>query len=73
MMLEAVRQVQRFDRFTEDNDPYGVRDFGTFDLAGERLPWEIDCYNRILDAASPDETNPAVTCRVLTIILASEC
>lgn len=53
MMLEAVRQVQRFDRFMEDTGPYGVRDFGAFDLVGERLPWEIDCYNRTLDAASP--------------------
>ena len=72
MMLEAVRTVQRFDRFTEDNDPYGAHDFGAFELAGERLFWKIDCYNRALDAGSPDDADPGVTCRVLTIMLASE-
>lgn len=70
--VEAVRRVIRFDNFTEDNDPYGTHDFGAFELAGERLFWKIECFNRALDAASPDEADPAVTCRVLTIMLASE-
>ncbi len=72
MVLEAVRAVQRFDRFTADNDPYGLHDFGAFSLAGERLFWKIDCYNRALDAGSPDDADSAVTCRVLTIMLAEE-
>jgi hypothetical protein len=72
IVLEAVKKVQRFDRFTEDNDPYGTHDFGAFEYAGERLFWKIDCYNRALDAGSPDDADPTVTCRVLTIMLASE-
>jgi hypothetical protein len=70
--LEAVRRVMRFDIFTEDNDPYCMHDFGAFELVGEKLFWKIDCFNRALDAASPDDADPAVTCRVLTIMLASE-
>jgi hypothetical protein len=69
---EAVRCVMRFDAFTEDNDPYCVHDFGAFELAGEKLFWKIECFNRALDAASPDDADPEVTCRVLTIMLASE-
>lgn len=72
MEPEIVRRVVRFNAFTDDNDPYGVHDFGAFELAGERLFWKIECFNRALDAASPDDADPDVTCRVLTIMLASE-
>lgn len=71
-IADVVRRVQRFDVFTEDNDPYGTHDFGAFDYAGERLFWKIDCYNRTMDAGSPNDADPALTCRVLTIMLASE-
>lgn len=71
-VADVVRRVQRFDAFTEDNDPYGTHDFGAFDYAGERLFWKIDCYNRAMDAGSPDDADPALTCRVLTVMLASE-
>lgn len=28
-----------------DNDPHGARDFGAFDLWGERVMWKIDYYH----------------------------
>jgi hypothetical protein len=31
-----------FDTFTNDNDPHRERDFGSFDLDGEKLFWKID-------------------------------
>jgi len=70
--LAAVSWVRSFTAFTADNDPYGEHDFGAFELAGERLLWKIDYYDGNLQFGSPDPADPHVTCRVLTIMLASE-
>jgi hypothetical protein len=66
-MLEAVAN---FDRFDEDNDPYGEHDFGALEIEGERLFFKIDYYDQSLSAHSPDASE--VTKRVLTIMLAEE-
>lgn len=71
-VADAVKVVRWFDVFTEDNDPYGTHDFGAFELYGDPLFWKIDCYNRTMDAGSPNDGDPEITCRVLTIMLASE-
>lgn len=77
--------VETFDAFTPDNDPYGERDFGVIyqgmdgvwstlrsvDVA-VTVFWKIDAYDRELRFGSEDPVNPAVTLRVLTIMLASE-
>jgi hypothetical protein len=39
---------------------------------GQRVIFKIDYYDRQRQAHSPDAANPAVTCRVLTIMLADE-
>ena len=67
-----LREIARFDRFTEDNDPHGEHDFGAFDQGDEKIFWKIDYYDRDLKGHSPDKANPDVTERVLTIMLASE-
>ena len=64
--------VQRYDRFTNCNDPHGVHDFGSFEFAGEKCFWKIDYYNKALDGGSEHPADPAQTTRVLTIMLASE-
>jgi len=64
--------VQSFDRFTPDNDPYGEHDFGLIEVAGEQVMFKIDYYDCALAGHSPDASDPAVTKRVLTIMLASE-
>lgn len=77
--------VETFDAFTPDNDPYGERDFGAIyqDSDGrwttaqparsaETVFWKIDAYDRDLQFGSKDPANPAVTRRVLTMMLASE-
>ncbi len=71
-ILLATRAVQTFSAFTDDNDPYGEHDFGAFDIAGDRLFWKIDYYDRDLRYGSNDPSDPSVTTRVLTIMLASE-
>lgn len=72
LMPEVIRAVAAFDKFTPDNDPYGEHDFGRLALAGHSLLWRIDYYDADMEFASSDPADPAVTTRVLTIMLASE-
>ena len=65
-------QVRWYDRFTPDNDPHGEHDFGSFRCAGETIFWKFDYYDLDLQMHSPDPSDPAVTTRVLTIMLADE-
>ena len=62
----------RHEDFTEDNDPHGEHDFGSFEMAGEKFFWKIDYFDLDLKFHSPDAANPDLTHRVLTIMLASE-
>ena len=64
--------VADFDDFSKDNDPYGEHDFGSLSLQGEVVFWKIDYYDRNLTNGSPDPTDPSVTIRVLTVMLACE-
>jgi Protein of unknown function (DUF3768) len=68
----AIAAVKAFTRFNGDNDPYGEHDFGALDVCDERVLFKIDYYDLTLQAHSPDQANPAITHRVLTIMLASE-
>jgi hypothetical protein len=68
----AVKAVREFSEFTEYTDPYGEHDFGSFTLDNAKLFWKIDYHDRALECGSPDPADPAVTRRVLTIMLAEE-
>lgn len=69
----TIRQlVASYDAFCEDNDPHGEHDFGNLTHRGEKVFWKIDYYDATLTAGSPDPADPAVTTRVLTIMLAQE-
>jgi hypothetical protein len=65
-------RVETFETWTPDNDPYGERDFGAFEIDGERVMWNIDYFDPTYERHSDDASNPAVTRRVLTIMLAHE-
>ena len=67
-----AERVRQFDDFSRDNDPRGEHDFGSFDYEGQKIFWKIDYYNPALDGGSEDPADPAVTVRVLTVMLASE-
>ncbi len=68
----VVDGIRAFSAFTKDNDPYGEHDFGSVTVGGQNVFWKIDYYDRDLSGGSPDPADEAVTCRVLTIMLASE-
>ena len=67
-----VEAVRKFDNFTYDNDPYGEHDYGSVVVGGNKVLWKIDYYDPDLQYGSPDPSNPDVTKRILTIMLASE-
>ena len=67
-----LAKVRAFDVFTEDNDPRGEHDFGAIDEGGVRYFWKIDYYDRDMTMGSDDPSDPAVTTRVLTVMLAEE-
>lgn len=62
--------VQGFNKFTEDNDPYGEHDFGSFKVAGNEVFWKIDYYTQDLSSGCYP-LDPECR-RVLTIMLAEE-
>ena len=80
--------IETYDAFDEGNDPHDERDFGCVyqlsdgrwtterprlrDDERERVFWKFDYYDRDLQFGSEDAANPAVTRRVLTIMLADE-
>ena len=84
MITEGVRRITgfraealaaalaNFKEFDLDNDPHGERDFGDLTLWGYDLLWKIDYYDTDLKYGSDDPANPAVTHRVLTVMLASD-
>ena len=67
-----VKTVQVFDDFCHDNDPWQEHDFGAFDAEGEKIFFKVDYYSKDLRGHSPDPSNPAVTERVITLMLAEE-
>jgi hypothetical protein len=67
-----LRRVREFEAFDQDNDPYGEHDLGVVEMGGVRYFWKIDCYDREMETLSPDPSDPSVTTRVLTVMLADE-
>jgi hypothetical protein len=71
-VIAIALKVITFKDFTHSNDPHGEHDFGLFEHNGQAIYWKIDYYTPDLKHASPDPSDPNATCRVLTIMLASE-
>ena len=67
-----VRTIATFDDFCIANNPHGEHDFGAFDYEGVEVFFKIDYFDRSLKYHSPDPTDPAVTVRVITVMLADE-
>ena len=72
VQARVIEMVRTFDAFTPDNDPYGERDFGSFEVDGEKVFFKFDYYDLSRAMHSEDAADPSKTERVLTIMLASE-
>ena len=67
-----VKTIAVFDDFCHANDPHEEHDFGSFEADGHMILFKIDYYDNELTYHSPDASDPAVTRRVITIMLADE-
>ncbi len=68
----VVKAITAFDNFCNENDPYTEHDFGALDVEGKKVFFKIDYYDKSFRAHSPDPSDPAVTERVITLMLAEE-
>lgn len=71
-MRSVYEAVLTFDDFTPDNDPHGEHDCAVQTVGDLKIIWKIDYYDRARQFLSPDPSDPKVTVRVLTVMLASE-
>jgi len=67
-----VKTIAIFDDFCTANDPHGEHDFGAFHFDGVEVFFKIDYFDKDFEFHSPDPGDPAVTKRVITIMLARE-
>jgi hypothetical protein len=71
-VARIVQTIAVYDDFCQANDPYGEHDFGAFEAGGAVIFFKIDYYDKALTYHSPDPSDPSVTERVITIMLAEE-
>jgi hypothetical protein len=71
-VARIVKTIEVYDDFCHANDPHEEHDFGAFDVDGKRVFFKIDYHDESLTVHSPDPSDPAVTKRVITIMLAEE-
>jgi hypothetical protein len=71
-IARMLAAVAAFDNFTDDNDPYGEHDCAILSVDGIQVLFKIDYFDRDLAFHSSDPSDPAVTERVMTVMLAEE-
>jgi hypothetical protein len=67
-----VKTIAVYDDFCHANDPHEEHDFGSFEADGQTIFFKIDYFDTTLTCHSPDPSDPCVTERVITIMLADE-
>jgi Protein of unknown function (DUF3768) len=69
---QIVKTIAVFDEFCHASDPHEEHDFGAFEVDGHIIIFKIDYFDQTMSILSPDPADPAVTQRVITIMLAEE-
>jgi hypothetical protein len=71
-VARIVKTIAVYDDFCHANDPYEEHDFGSFEVDGHTIFFKIDYFDSSRSYHSPDPSDPSVTERVITIMLAEE-
>jgi hypothetical protein len=72
-VARIVKTIAVYDDFCHANDPYEEHDFGSFEADGHTIFFKIDYFDNSRSYYhSPDPSDPSVTERVITIMLAEE-
>ena len=71
-VARIVKTIAVYDDFCHANDPYEEHDFGSFEADGQVIFFKIDYFDKQGGFHSPDPSDPSVTQRVITIMLAEE-
>ena len=71
-VARIVKTIGVYDDFCHANDPYEEHDFGVFEVDGRKIFFKIDYFDKSRLLHSPDPSDPSVTQRVITIMLAEE-
>jgi hypothetical protein len=71
-VARIVKTIAVYDDFCHVNDPYEEHDFGSFEVDQHKLFFKIDYFDKSRCCHSPDPSDPSVTERVITIMLAEE-
>ncbi len=71
-VMKILREVGAYTAFTKDNDPHSEHDCAMLEVDGHRVLFKIDYFDGTLTYHSPDAADPAVTSRVMTVMLAHE-
>jgi hypothetical protein len=71
-VARIVKTIAVYDDFCHANDPHQEHDFGSFEADGQTIFFKIDYFDTTMTHHSPDPADPAVTERVITIMLAEE-
>jgi len=75
---QAIHAVRTYEDFNSDNDQHGERDFGSFELEGQKVLWKIDYYakaeagEKYSNRQSEDPADASKTDRITTVMLAEE-
>jgi hypothetical protein len=71
-VARIVKTIAVYDDFCHANDPFEEHDFGSFEADGHTIFFKIDYLDKQGAFHSPDPSDPSVTQRVITIMLAEE-
>jgi hypothetical protein len=71
-VARIVKTIKVYNDFCQANDPHQEHDFGSFEADGHTIFFKIDYFDTTMTHHSPDPADPAVTERVITVMLAEE-
>ena len=71
-VARIVQTIAVYDDFCHANDPYEEHDFGSFEVESHVIFFKIDYFDKMGAFHSLDPSDPSVTQRVITIMLAEE-